>query len=298
MRKLIASALLVGLGVFAQAQQRPAITGIAYVRMYAADANASRSFYADTLGFEHKDMAGTAIYPISPSQWLEVRPMPQPTPRSKVAGVAFTTRDAAGLERYIRAQGVAITEPLHDGEFGVSDPEGNLILFVQGGAGQRAKRITSAISAHATSHRIIHAGFVVQDRAAEDKFYLGLLGFKPYWHGGQTDDRTDYVSLQVPEGTDWIEYMLNNPNPNARQLGVMNHFSLGVAHMDDAVQALARNHCAGPNCTKAQMGRDGKEQLNLFDPDFTRVEFMEFTPRQTPCCSPFTGKQPSEVEDR
>ncbi len=292
MRKLLIAALMVGSGVLAQAQQRPAITGVAFVRMYAADAGASRSFYTDTLGFERKDVGGTSIYPINASQWLEVQALPEPAPKSRVAAVAFTTKDAAGLERYVRAHGVSIAEPLRNGEFGVKDPEGNLILFVQSGS----RKMAAATSPRATSHRIIHAGFVVQDRAAEDKFYLDLLGFRPYWHGGMKDDRADWVSMQVPDGTDWIEYMLNNPNPTARQLGVMNHVSLGVTHMDDALQGLARNHCQGPNCTKAQMGRDGKEQLNMYDPDLTRVEFMEFAPRETPCCSPFTGKHPTEAE--
>jgi hypothetical protein len=74
------------------------------------------------------------------------------------------------------------------------------------------------------------------------------------------------------------------------------HFSLGVARMQDTVAALARNRCDGPNCSKTQIGRDGKVQLNLFDPDQTRVEFMEFTPSQQPCCSPFTGTHPTPGE--
>ena len=40
------------------------------------------------------------------------------------------------------------------------------------------------------------------------------------------------------------------------------------------------------------MGRDGKWQLNLYDPDDTRIEFMEFTPKEKPCCSEFTGPHP------
>ena len=43
---------------------------------------------------------------------------------------------------------------------------------------------------------------------------------------------------------------------------------------------------------KEQIGRDGKWQLNLYDPDGTRVELMEFTPVQTPCCSSYTGPHP------
>ena len=145
---------------------------------------------------------------------------------------------------------------------------------------------------------MIHVGFIVQDRAKEDAFWRGLLGFRPYWFGGKDDTRTDYVSLQVPEGTDWLEYMLNqSATPTLKQSGVLDHFSLGVAKMQDAVDALVKNQCEGTNCGKKRVGRDGKVQLNLYDPDMTRVEFMEFLPVKEPCCSPFMGKHPGAVED-
>ena len=34
-----------------------------------------------------------------------------------------------------------------------------------------------------------------------------------------------------------------------------------------------------------QIGLDGKWQLNLYDPDGTRAEVMEFQPAVKPCCS-------------
>jgi hypothetical protein len=37
---------------------------------------------------------------------------------------------------------------------------------------------------------------------------------------------------------------------------------------------------------KPKIGRDGKWQLNLYDPNLTRVELMEPKPVETPCCSP------------
>jgi catechol 2,3-dioxygenase-like lactoylglutathione lyase family enzyme len=277
-------------------QKRPAITGIAFVRMYAADAPASAAFYGKTLGFGHVDNKGIIDYPVNDLQWLEVAPLPDPAPTSRLAAVAFTTHNAAALQRYLKAHSIAITQPLVHGTFGVRDPEGNLILFVQRGVKPEG---LPASSPNATSRRIIHAGFMVKDADAENHFYREILGFRPYWHGGAKDNITDWSSLQVPDGTDWIEYMLNGgSDPSARKLGVMNHFSLGVPHMNDALQALARNHCEGPNCTKSQMGRDGKVQLNLYDPDLTRVEFMEFLPSGTTCCSPITGKQPTETESR
>jgi hypothetical protein len=41
-----------------------------------------------------------------------------------------------------------------------------------------------------------------------------------------------------------------------------------------------------------QMGKDGKWQANLYDPDGTRVELMEFQPVTKPCCSAFTAASP------
>ena len=41
-----------------------------------------------------------------------------------------------------------------------------------------------------------------------------------------------------------------------------------------------------------KVGRDGKWQLNLYDPDDTRTEFMEFAPKEKPCCSEFNGTHP------
>jgi catechol 2,3-dioxygenase-like lactoylglutathione lyase family enzyme len=297
MQRLRFLLLVVSSTWFAQAQQRPAITGIAFARMYTADASASTAFYGKTLGYGHADDQGITRYSVNDLQWLEVEALPSPAPVSRLAAVAFTTRSAAALERYLKSHSVAIEQPLSHGIFAVHDPEGNLIYFVQ--SGTKAPGLPVA-SPNATSHRIIHVGFLVRSASAEDRFYRDLLGFRPYWHGGMHDGgATDWVSLQVPDGTDWLEYMLEaGPNPSARQLGVLNHFSLGIAHMGDAVETLARNHCEGPNCTKTQMGRDGKVQLNLFDPDFTRVEYMEFQPSGTPCCSPILGKPPTETENR
>ncbi len=294
---LLALAITAVAPLWARTAQRPAITGIAFARFYTTDPPGAQKFYGDTLGFKRLEANGTWIYPVNRSQWIEVLDSPPPKADVRMAAVAFTTRNAAGLERYLAAHGIKPELPLKAGEFGVRDPEGNLVIFVQRGSN---KLVADAPpSPDATSRRIIHVGFIVRDAAKEDAFWRELLGFRPYWHGGRTDTSTDYQSIQVPDGTDWLEYMLNvSPAPTLQQTGVMDHFSLGVAHMADVVAALEKNKCEGANCTKTQVGRDGKVQLNLFDPDHTRVEFMEFTPVREPCCSPFVGKQPGPVEDK
>jgi catechol 2,3-dioxygenase-like lactoylglutathione lyase family enzyme len=143
---------------------------------------------------------------------------------------------------------------------------------------------------------MIHTGFVVKDEAAENRFYRVLLGFKPYWRG-RTDTSFDYVSQQVPDGSDWLEYMLNTgPSPSPKQLGSSDHIALGVAHMPDTIAALKRNGCEGEVCSASKFGRDGKVQLNLFDPDLTRTEYMEFTPTGTTCCSEYTSPHPTATE--
>jgi hypothetical protein len=70
----------------------------------------------------------------------------------------------------------------------------------------------------------------------------------------------------------------------------MNHISLGIPDIHAINDEVAK---AGVKPIEApKIGRDGKWQLNLYDADLTRVEFMEFTPTQKPCCSEFTGPHP------
>jgi catechol 2,3-dioxygenase-like lactoylglutathione lyase family enzyme len=295
LRRIVLLACLLSLPALAQQPKRPAITGVAFARFYTTDPAAAQKFYGDTLGFKREKTDDMWLYPVNRAQWVEILATPPPQPNVRLAAVAFTTSNAAQLERYLEAKGIKPDVPLKDGQFGVRDPEGNLVIFVQRGS---EKRVAAAVaSPTAISSRIIHVGFMITDRAKEDGFWQQILGFRPYWHGGPTEGVDNWVSIQVPDGTGWLEYMLNNgPNPSLQHAGVMDHFSLGVSHMNDAMAALARNHCEGPNCTKSQVGRDGKVQLNLYDPDQTRVELMEFTPTHEPCCSPFTGKHPSPAD--
>ncbi len=95
------------------------------------------------------------------------------------------------------------------------------ILRVTASASSESRQIPSTsgppIDADAFEDaRIIHAGFIVHDRAATEHFYKDILGFRPYWHGGMKDDETDWVSMQVPDGTDWLEFMVNI-SPDADQ---------------------------------------------------------------------------------
>jgi len=43
-----------------------------------------------------------------------------------------------------------------------------------------------------------------------------------------------------------------------------------------------------------QMGKDGKGQFNMYDPDGIRLELMNFHATEKPCCSPFTAEDSAE----
>ncbi|HXZ81283.1 MAG TPA: VOC family protein [Terriglobales bacterium] len=290
------------------AQQRPPITGVAYVTVITSDLERARQFYGKQLGLTEvsadDDRLPRALrFRINPRQYLNVCFFVKPPTNSvsRLYEVAFETPDAEALRRFLAANHIEVPASV-DGEgdgshaFRVKDPEGNRISFVQYAAGADASatqgiRSDKSGTPPPISSRMIHAGFVVHDRAAEDRFYHDLLGFRLYWQGGMKEDKTDWVDMQVPDGSDWLEYMLNvRPDASPRELGVVNHFALGVPKIEGIVDQLRARGWDGAD--RPQIGRDGKWQLNLYDPDLTRAEVMEFRPIRVPCCAPYSDAHP------
>jgi catechol 2,3-dioxygenase-like lactoylglutathione lyase family enzyme len=271
--------------------------------IFSHDLGATDNFYARVLGAtkgaDPQDPAGIRYY-FSPTQFVEVLPLPPEHTISRMACVAYSTADASALRLYLRAHGVDNTSELRNGSdgsrwFDAKDPEGNEVQFIQSG---RAPVLPP--SAQPIANRIIHVGYLVHSRDAEDHFYREVLGFRPYWFGAMQPDHVDWISQQVPDGHDWLEYMMVGDasdlpvsRVDERQLGVLNHFSLGVRNMEEAVTTLIQQDRLSPRHDGPQMGKDGKWQANLYDPDGTRVELMEFQPVTKPCCSPFTAESPT-----
>jgi catechol 2,3-dioxygenase-like lactoylglutathione lyase family enzyme len=277
--------------------ERPRILGIDHVSFYTTAPDGVKALYSGTLGLVSAapvEPGGLMRYIVG-RQWVGYSAAPDPNSTNRMDHVAFATNNVAALREYLIAKGVAVSaiENRSDHTISVSlkDPEGNHIEFVE-----RAKGEVPAVPpGSAVSRHMIHVGFLVRNRDVEDHFYRDLLGFHLYWHGGMKTGETDWVAMQVPDGTDWLEYMLNHPeHPDLRLMGVLNHISLGVVDMKKA-QALLESHGWKPHDgEKAQMGKDGKWQLNVFDPDLTRIELMEFKPAEKPCCADFTGPHPTE----
>jgi len=278
---------------------RPKIVGVAHIGLRTDDLAAARKFYGGLLGYQEpftvdkpKSEGGGLLltyFKVNDHQYIEVFPELNDPKQDRLSHISFETTDAEQLRAYMGSQGVKVPDkldPMDDGNrgFEVEDPEGHTVEFIQYMPGSlHSRNFGKFLPATRISDRIIHVGVVVNDRAAADRFYRDILGFKDIWHGGMTDDKTDWVDMRVPDGTDWLEYMLNVQNPDPKELGVMHHMALGVPSVKAGYATVLKR---GDKPEKPQIGRDGKWQLNLYDPNFTRVELMEPKPVQKPCCSP------------
>jgi catechol 2,3-dioxygenase-like lactoylglutathione lyase family enzyme len=283
-----------------QVVTRPKIVGVAHIGLRTDDMAAARKFYTGVLGLQEPfsldkpPAEGTGLlltyFKVNDHQYVEVFPELKDPKQDRLSHISFETSDAEQMRAYLASKGVKVPdklEPMLDGNrgFDVDDPDGHDVEFVQLMPGSiHSRNFGKFLPDSRISQRIIHVGVVVKDQAVSDHFYKDILGFKEIWHGGMTDKDTDWVDMRVPDGTDWLEYMLNVKNPDPRELGVMHHFALGVPNVKAGYETAVKRGYNAPE--KPQIGRDGKWQFNLYDPNLTRVELMEPTPVEKPCCSP------------
>jgi len=288
----------------AQSHPRPRITGISHLAVYATDMKATDHYYAEIIGAAREpdpENSNGVRYAINSTQFVEVLPLPANAGVNRVDHTGWNTDNAEGLRLYLTEKGWKTPAKIthnSDGSksFRVNDPEANLVEFVE-----PSPRAKAPDAPHVIGHHIIHVGFLVHSRAAEDKFYRDLLGFRPYWFGGMEEGKIDWVSQQTPDSHDWLEYMLTSgpsgggiPEHISQQsLGVLDHLSIGVVSVPESYKVLAaENRLTGKHDGHTQIGKDGKYQFNLYDPDGIRLELMEFHATDKPCCSPFTAEDP------
>lgn len=273
---------------------RPAITGISHIAVYTSDPQAADHYYREIVGaarLPDPEQLKGVDYCLSPTQFIEVLRRPPGSGTLRFDHIAFNTTDANGLRDYLAASGWRIQQNVireFDGTlwFEVLDPEGNRVQFVQpGGSLKRSVDAPDAIG-----HHIIHIGILVHSSEAEDKFYKNLLGFKPYQIGIKQGS-VDWISEQVPDGLDWLEYMFSAGTgtgiPAAQnEAGFLDHLSIGVASVLDTYKLLeAGNRLSGRHDPSPEIGLDGKIQFNMYDPDGIRFELMNFLADKDPCCS-------------
>jgi catechol 2,3-dioxygenase-like lactoylglutathione lyase family enzyme len=278
----------------AQQAARPKIYSIAYARFKAVDLEKTRAFYSRILGLNSGTDGCKGLsdpcFAVNPYQYVQLVQTGAGNRGSFLDEVGFNVPDVGSMHAYLSAHGFkpgAITRGANNlRHFETEDPEHNRIGFVE------LSGTDSQINGpHQVSDRLFHAGWVVHDLNTEKEFYSDLLGFRLYWYGGFKDADIDWYEIQVPDGDNWVEFMLNIPaTADHQELGVQNHLSLGVT---DIKACLAKLRANGLQTKDApEIGRDGKWSFDIYDPDGNRVEFMEFSPAQTPCCHSYTSPHP------
>lgn len=249
---------------------RPRILGISHVGLKVSRVAASRAFYEEFLGL--------GALRVNPRQYVELMPGLAPE-EDRLDHIALETDDAEGLRRYLASQGVIVPDRVVRDEAGarfvVHDPDGHAVELVE--PSRPGRRATEEASGERVSDHLLHLGIIVGDVPAAVKFYGDVLGFSETWRGSRSDTELSWINMKVPDGGEYVEFMLygERPAPNAR--GTQHHLCLEVPDLARAQALLeARPYRASyPRPLEPRVGTNRKRQLNLYDPDGTRVELME-----------------------
>jgi len=253
---------------------RPRILGLAHVAIFAKDYEKSRAFYRDFLGFENSPSA--AFFEINERQYIELLPEQEPN-SDRLSHIALETDNAEAMRVYLKSRGISVpgrAQNDHNGNlsFSIKDPEGHSLEIVQYGRGKIKHTSSTRISS-----RLMHAGIIVTRLDPAMKFYTAVLGFTETWRGSKSGTELSWVNLKVPDGEDYIEFMLFKDMPPPTGRGTSHHLCLEVSDAATSVAALEANAYRGqyPHTIEVHTGTNRKRQANLYDPDGTRTELME-----------------------
>ena len=269
---------------------RPQIVGVAQIAFQVSDLTKARRFYGSILGYEEvfpvSDPNGNkegVCFKVNDRQFIEIYPGLPPEQDERLLRLSFETVDAEGLRRYLAEKGLQMPGSAARGKdlnlhLTFKDPDRHGIDFVEyTAASPHAKSRGKKISEARVSERILHAGLTIADVPASDKFYKDILGFSEIWRGGANENTLSWINMKVPDGTDYIEYMLVSGPVDRQRLGTLHHIALVVPDIQKALE-IVRARSSETERRKIQsprVGRNNRWQLNLFDPDGSRVELME-----------------------
>lgn len=289
MTKLVSLAALCALLLSAGEPQRPKILGIAHIGIFAKDFEQSRAFYRDFLGFQEpyvlKNPDGSlamTFFKINDRQYIELFPEKEPN-SDRLNHISIETDDAEAMRAYLGAKGVKVPPKVSKGRIGnsnftVKDPEGHGVEIVQYEPdGWTMREKGKFLPDTRISKRLMHVGVIVTNLEPEMKFYTGILGFRETWRGSKSGKTLSWINLRVPDGDDYVEFMLYKEQPPATDRGSAHHLALEVPSASAAVATLNarpyRKRYSKP--IEIRVGVNRKRQVNLFDPDGTRTELME-----------------------
>lgn len=281
--------LLLAVAAFGQEVKRPKIIGLAHVALFVKDVDQARAFYKDFLGytepFDLKNPDGSlalTFIKINDRQYVELFPEKEAN-SDRLNHISIETDDAEGMRRYLASRGVKVPDKVGKGRiknsnFNIKDPDGHTVEIVQYEPdGWTARERGKQIGPNRVSPRMMHAGILVGSLSESMKFYMEILGFQEFWRGSSDEKTLSWVNLRLPDSPDYIELMLYKDLPGPTQRGTQHHICLEVPSVAQAQADLEKREYRKrySRAMEPRTGRNRKQQLNLYDPDGTRVEVME-----------------------
>lgn len=284
--------MLVVMASFLLAQtkvKRPSILGISHAAVYVHDLSRSRAFYEQYLSFNEslalKRQDGTdriALVKVNDEQSLELF-AEDARDNVQLSHIAIYTDDAEHMRDYLLSRGIVVPDKVHKGQAGnlfftVKDPNGHLVEIVEYRPdGMTARTRGQLMPADRVSRHLTHVGILTGSVGPTLKFYRDILGFREFWHGSSVDDQQHWISIRVPDGSDYIELMLYKDLPPAKERGLQNHLGLETDNLSKTIAELQSRMArySYPYPIEVQIGKDRKRQASLWDPDGTRIEITE-----------------------
>jgi catechol 2,3-dioxygenase-like lactoylglutathione lyase family enzyme len=269
--------------------KRPRILGVAHMALFVTDLQKARAFYKDFLGYDEPytlkrddNSDRIAFIKINEDQYLELF-AETPKQDGHLNHISFFSDSAEGMRAYLASQGVQVPAAVGKGKIGnsnfnITDPDHHTVEIVQYEPNSWTRREKGKyLPDTRISQHMAHVGVLVGALDPAMKFYHDILGFQEFWRGSSSGQVLSWVNMRVPDGDDYLEFMLYSTPPDAEQMGVKNHICLLTPDITKAVATLenrpARKNYLRP--IEIRVGVNGKRQANLFDPDGTRIELME-----------------------
>lgn len=275
---------------FHSLESRPPIRGVAHMALGVSDLDKARGFYRDFLGFDEahhsRDRDGKAqiaFMKVNENQYIELRDGLQ-TGRDRLNRIAFYTDDAAVMREYLKGRSIAVPDAVSsvrsgDRSFTITDPEGHRVEITEyAQQGWPRREAGKHVSDRRISKRIMHVGIIIGDVPAAMKFYADVLGLKEFWRGqGRNSETVSWINMRLPDGEDYVEFMLYAEKPAEDRRGSQHHICLEVDDIEAAKARLEANPYRKTYSRELQIntGVNRRRQLNIFDPDGTRIELME-----------------------
>lgn len=312
---LFLSTTLLCLPLAAQEQPtRPKITGIVSIKLRTRDLSRSQPFYAKLFSQDHPCVwcgeLPKITFSVNTIQYIELNELSANPASNEVEEITFATEDVGALWRYMGSRHVNLASPIHkfangqesaqflelekvssnnpapnmapDERFSLLDPNGQEIAFVQLPSKIRGR------SQDKDKTRLVQVGIGVKNIAAENQFYIDVLGFRPAPSEETRDSDAEAPVLQVPDGTDQLKYTLTLPAGSDKYaLGAMNEIVVSVSDIEQSSFEYGKKGISVPDTP--QVVGNGVWQVNFLDPEGMRIRLMEFTPALNRYTSQFTA---------